>query len=168
MAQATGLSVDPRTPEGPATSAEDEALVVALYDVVRHSRRTLVADPLEPAAVVVLAAAARLAPARPSDLACDIRLDLSTVSRHLRNLERDGYLIRTEDPDDRRAQRIAPSTRGEHALAAVLQSRSAVVSAALSAWSDEDRTALTTLLRRLADDLDTASAARRRGGKDPA
>jgi DNA-binding MarR family transcriptional regulator len=168
MAQATGL----QAPAGPAaeggTSAGDEALVIALYDVVRHSRRTLVADPLDPAAVVVLAAAARLAPARPSDLACDIRLDLSTVSRHLRNLERNGYLVRTEDPDDRRAQRIAPSPRGEQALVAVLQSRSAVVSAALSAWSDEDRTALTTLLRRLADDLDTASAARRRGGKDPA
>jgi DNA-binding MarR family transcriptional regulator len=164
MAQATDSPVRARPPSASPDGSDD--LVVALYDVVRHSRRTWVADNLDPAAVVVLAASSRLAPARPSDIACDIRLDLSTVSRHLRNLERDGYIERTEDPDDRRAQRVVPSERGMESLRAVLTARSAVVGAALSEWSDDDRRSLTSLLRRLADDLDAASTARRTTDKD--
>jgi DNA-binding MarR family transcriptional regulator len=164
MAQATEAATGE---ESTSTTHANDALVVALYDVVRHSRRTLVDDPLDPAAVVVLAATARLRPARPSDIACDIRLDLSTVSRHLRNLERDGYVLRAEDPDDRRAQRVTPSSRGDQALADVLHARGAVLTAALSGWSDDDRTTLTALMRRLADDLDDASQARRRARRDP-
>lgn len=142
--------------------------MTALYEVVRHSRRTLDTAGLDPAAVVVLAATARLCPARPSDIACDIRLDLSTVSRHLRNLEQGGYVDRTADPDDGRAHRVAPTTQGRTALQTVLAARGEVVEGALSHWSDTDRRSLTELLRRLADDLSSASAARRGDRKDHA
>lgn len=138
----------------------DADLVVALYDVVRHSRRTSGADVLEPAATVVLAAAARLDPARPSDIACDIRLDLSTVSRHLSHLERGGYVARTDDPDDGRARRVSPTAQGRAALDEVIAARSALVHDALSHWSPDDRATLTRLMRRLADDMGAGAPVR--------
>jgi DNA-binding MarR family transcriptional regulator len=128
-------------------------LVTAMFDVVRFSRHTRTADPLEPAAGVVLAATARLSPARPSDIACDVRLDLSTVSRHLRNLLAEGYVERTEDPADGRAHRVVPTDAGLEVLEAVVASRAAVLGSALAHWSAADRKTLTTLMRRLADDL---------------
>jgi DNA-binding MarR family transcriptional regulator len=154
----------PSTPPGAHNQDDDlssAALVTALYEVVRNSRRSLDTAGLDPAAVVVLASARRLCPARPSDIACDIRLDLSTVSRHLRNLERDGYVDRTSDPDDGRAHRVAPTAQGEDVLQSVIAARSAVVDGALSHWTTDDRRTLTRLLRRLADDLTSASESRR-------
>lgn len=161
MAQATTSGHGPTLTSLSAPFAErtsSESLVMALYEVVRYSRRTFDTNGLEPAAVVVLAAAARLSPARPSDLACDIRLDLSTVSRHLRNLERDGFIDRSRDPDDGRAHRVAPTEQGHEALHAVLSARGQVVDDALSHWSPSERQTLAELLRRLADDLNSASA----------
>jgi DNA-binding MarR family transcriptional regulator len=172
MAQATipaaSAGADPRTaspvPGYPTPDdLSSQALVAALYDVVRHSRRSLDTAGLDPAAVVVLASARRLCPARPSDIACDIRLDLSTVSRHLRNLEQGGYIDRASDPDDGRAHRVAPTAQGEEALQAVIAARSAVLDEALSEWTTADRHTLTHLLRRLADDLTSDSEARRTG-----
>jgi DNA-binding MarR family transcriptional regulator len=163
MAQATIPVPSPTADHTPADDLSSAALVTALYDVVRNSRRSLDTAGLDPAAVVVLASARRLCPARPSDIACDIRLDLSTVSRHLRNLERDGYVDRASDPDDGRAHRVAPTAQGDDALQAVIAARSAVVDDALSHWTTDDRRTLTQLLRRLADDLTSSSEARRTG-----
>lgn len=143
-----------------AAAGPEAELVVALYDVVRHSRRTSGSEVLEPAATVVLAAVARLDPARPSDIACDIRLDLSTVSRHLGHLERNGYVARSEDPADGRARRVSPTAQGRAALDQVVTARSALVNQALAQWSPDDRATLTRLLRRLADDMDAGSPER--------
>lgn len=147
----------------PVSASPDgsDDLVIALFDVIRHSRRPLAKDELDPPAVVVLASVARLDPARPSEIACDVRLDLSTVSRHLSNLEAGEYVIRAHDPADGRAQRVSISDRGIAALRASVASRTEVLDAATGTWSSEDRTTLTGLLRRLADELDALAVARR-------
>jgi len=138
----------------PATVASIE-LAIALFDVVRLSRRTRRNDVIEPAAAVVLASADRLKPARPSDIACELRLDLSTVSRHLSKLEDDGYLARTDDPEDRRTRRVETTSQGSAVLRDVLANRAATIDDALDHWSPDDRRQLTELLRRLATDLET-------------
>ena len=166
MAQATTLSDAARTAPADREARPDArtrarsgrgtvALAVALYDVVRHTRRSHRTDPIEPAAAVVLASVDRLSPARPSDVAADLRLDLSTVSRHLRNLEEAGLLGRTDDPDDRRARLVEPTDDGEQVLIQVLENRADTLDVALGDWSARDRAALLTLLQRLATDLET-------------
>ncbi|MEI7647219.1 MAG: hypothetical protein WCJ48_02880, partial [Actinomycetes bacterium] len=63
MAQATnGTAVDTTTDISTAD------LALALFDVVRLSRRSRGSDAIEPAAVAVLSTVERLRPARPSDV----------------------------------------------------------------------------------------------------
>jgi DNA-binding MarR family transcriptional regulator len=61
---------------------------------------------------------------RPSDLAARMRVTKQALNYLLRDLERNGYLERRPDPDDRRARRIALTDRGR-ALIPVI--RAAVV-----------------------------------------
>ena len=49
---------------------------------------------------------------RVTDLAAAANLDVSTVSRHVAQLERTGLIARTPDPDDRRAQLVGITDDG--------------------------------------------------------
>jgi DNA-binding MarR family transcriptional regulator len=85
-------------------------------------------------------------------------LDSSTVSRHIRHLEENGYLSRTDDPDDRRATRIDLTERGRAVLEESVRARVAVIDAATADWSEADRETLETLMTRLADSIDRQAA----------
>lgn len=90
---------------------------------------------------------------RPSDLAAQMRLDLSTISRHLHSLQQQGMVQRSADPDDARAQRISVTARGSDVLKRMMDRRAATIHDATAQWPEADRDALGGLLRRLADDL---------------
>lgn len=141
-------------PPGTA-GARDElgVLISALYDVANLARRSADGDPVEPAGMRVLVWVQALANPRPSELACELRLDLSTVSRHVRALTADGFLTAERDADDGRAQRIALTDAGHAAIATVVANRRQTIGEAIAHWPDADRADLTNLLRRLADDL---------------
>jgi DNA-binding MarR family transcriptional regulator len=133
-------------------SAEDDFLL-ALLAISRRIRARGPEDALEPGAFLVLHAVACDGPARPSEVADRLQLDASTISRHLRNLERAGLVVRSSDPDDRRAARICVSAPGQTVLDEGFQARRARVAAAFETWPAEERRALVGLLTRLADDL---------------
>jgi DNA-binding MarR family transcriptional regulator len=152
-----GTSGGPRYPDpaGPADgphSAEDDFLL-ALIAISRRIRARGPEDALEPGAFLVLHTVACHGPARPSEVADRLQLDASTISRHLRNLERAGMIVRGSDPHDRRAARVQVSAAGRTVLEDGFQARRARVSAAFGTWPAEDRHALVSLLTRLADDL---------------
>jgi DNA-binding MarR family transcriptional regulator len=109
---------------------------------------------LDPASVWVLHYVADQAPVRVSELAKCMDLDSSTVSRHIRHLEENGYLTRTDDPDDRRATRVGLTERGRAILDESIRARVAVIDAATADWSEADRETLRTLMTRLADSID--------------
>jgi DNA-binding MarR family transcriptional regulator len=90
---------------------------------------------------------------RLSDLATALQLDLSTVSRQVRDLVASGLVRREPDPDDGRACLLSLSTRGRDVLDAVRQARRTVLLDALAGWSSQERTALAAGVARLADDL---------------
>ena len=94
-----------------------------------------------------------LGPVRLSDVAGALGLDLSTVSRQVRQLEDAGLLSRTPDPDDRRAALLATTAEGSALVERMQEALSRIVANALDGWSDRDRRTLTSLLGRLADDL---------------
>ena len=131
----------------------DHELAGALYAVVLRLSRLPVDEPVDKAGLAVLHETRRLGIVRPSDLAAEMHLDLSTISRHLRSLEQQGMVQRTADPDDARAQQISITARGTGLLKRVMDHRAATIGDAIAHWSEDDRGALRDLLRRLADDL---------------
>jgi DNA-binding MarR family transcriptional regulator len=137
---------------------DDDELAGALYSVVLRLSRLPVDEPIDKAGLAVLHETRRLGTIRPSDLATAMRLDLSTISRHLRSLEQQGLVQRTPDPDDARAQRISITLRGGEILKRMIDHRAATIRDAIAHWSEGDRAALRRLLRRLADDLSEVGA----------
>lgn len=90
---------------------------------------------------------------RISDVADQIHLDLSTVSRHARALEGTGYLDKKPDPADGRATLVTTSDAGNDVLNAIIQHRTALFSAATADWDPDDTRALADLVDRLATRL---------------
>jgi DNA-binding MarR family transcriptional regulator len=88
-----------------------------------------------------------------SDLATNLCLDISTVSRQAKTLEDRGLITRSEDPEDRRAQRIHLAPAGRDILADAWARRHAWLAEALADWSPDDRAELVDVLTRFADSL---------------
>jgi DNA-binding MarR family transcriptional regulator len=132
---------------------DDDELAVALYAVVLRLRRLPITGPVDKAALAVLHETHRLGPVRPSDLAAQMHLDLSTVSRHLRVLETRGLVTRTPDPHDARAHTIGLTDDGGEVLAHLLDQRAVAIRDAIAHWSAADRHTLARLVHQLAEDL---------------
>jgi DNA-binding MarR family transcriptional regulator len=146
MAQATKAAI-------PRAQPVHGVLLDAITDVVvRLKRRT--GDPEGSARTFLLAHIDRHAPVRATDLAEYVGLDLSTVSRHLRVLEDQAHVVRSPDPDDRRASLLALSPDGQAALERAVKARAATLAEATAHWADSDVTTLAHLLTCLADDLE--------------
>jgi DNA-binding MarR family transcriptional regulator len=144
-------------------TAPDRALAGALIDVVHGSRRAL-NEPVDRVTITVLADVRRLEPVRPSDLAEQLHLDLSTVSRHVTALVERGLLERGADPDDARAQLVRLTPEGKDVFTTIMDDRAATLGLAVRHWSAPDRRTLVELLERLARDLtdDTAHSPAKR------
>jgi DNA-binding MarR family transcriptional regulator len=149
-----------RPPAGSARRARAEAAVVeALYDIAVATRRLSRADRVDTGAVRLLWHLGQAGSCRLSTLALLAGLDLSTVSRHVRDLDAAGFVRRTPDPDDRRAIVLSLSAEGSAVLAEAQANRAAALRPVLATWSADDRADLTRLLTALAHDLTAAGHA---------
>jgi DNA-binding MarR family transcriptional regulator len=135
-----------------------ETLLVALMRLVRLVKRGNDA-PIEPALHYVLHTVACSGPTRLSDLAGQVQLDVSTVSRHVRALETSGYLERASDPDDRRAALVSVTETGNRVLEEAAARRRARLDAVLAQWPADDVHTLERLLDQLAKDLEAETFA---------
>lgn len=109
--------------------------------------------PLDRARYVVLRAVGESEPVRTTALAEQVGVDPSTMSRHVTVLDQAGYVTRTADPDDGRAQAVALTPAGREVMEKARAARHDLITDALAAWDDADRTHLAALLGRLADDF---------------
>jgi len=107
----------------------------------------------------VLVRVSEAQPARLSDLASTVELDLSTISRQIRDLVAAGLIGRTPDPADGRAVLLSLTERGRSVLEAVSESRRRVLARAIADWTDEERIALASGLLRLGAGLHDTRAA---------
>jgi DNA-binding MarR family transcriptional regulator len=130
------------------------ALVPDLFRIARRLRRMGGHAQMDVAALLVLHRLACEEPRRPSDLAADLGLDLSTVSRHVRALDDAGLVTREADPTDGRSFHLSVTPEGTALLVESLQRRERGVQRALEGWDTDDVTELRRLLGRLADDLE--------------
>jgi DNA-binding MarR family transcriptional regulator len=129
------------------------ALAVAVHAVGHRIRQTQHNDPVDKASLLVLWRVSEHGSPRPSEVAGEIGLDLSTISRHIRALEQGGYLVKAADPDDRRACRVTITPLGTELVQQAWERRIATIAAAVREWPEQDRDTLTRLLTRLTDDL---------------
>lgn len=131
--------------------------ISALYLAVEHRlARRQQSGPqrqLEKLSLHVLGRLETGGPMRPSALAHLVRLDLSTVSRHLSALEAAGLLVREADPGDRRACLVGTTPAGAGALALQRERRGRTMGRVLADWSPADRADLVRLLSRLNADV---------------
>ena len=137
----------------PGENTSGRRLLLALLTVGRRLKSRSAAHGLDSASVLVLHNLRGNEPLRVSELARYMALDASTVSRHVMQLVRRGYLTRTGDPDDRRACRLRLTDRGHALLDEAMAARVAIVNDAIADWPEQDRDTLTALLARLAADL---------------
>jgi DNA-binding MarR family transcriptional regulator len=96
------------------------------------------------------------APVRLSEIADSVELDVSTVSRQVRDLVVAGLLAKVPDPADGRAALLSLTERGAAVLEAVSEARRRVLAEAIADWTDEERTALADGLLRLGAGLQHA------------
>jgi DNA-binding MarR family transcriptional regulator len=128
--------------------------MLALMTIGRRLRSRIGASDLDPSSVFVLHHVAEKAPLRLSELARCTRLDSSTISRQVKNLEDLGYLERSGDPQDRRASRLRLTDQGRAVLDEAMRARAALFDSATADWSVQDRDQLTTLMTRLTESID--------------
>ena len=140
-------------PDEPDEPASDDALAHSLLSVVVLLKRLPLTGALDRGSLFVLSELALQGPVRPSTIAASLRLDLSTVSRHIRALEDDGLVERSVDPHDARAQSIRVRPEGLVVLEQAFRGRADHIGRATHTWRPDEREQLAALLTRLAHDL---------------
>lgn len=104
---------------------------------------------LAPADFATLMALIRNPNARSGDLAIDLGMDASTMSRRICSLEERGLIERDADPADGRASIVRLTESGVAAADAEAAGRVREISEALTAWDAADVSELTRLVRQL-------------------
>src|SRR5262245_11294579 len=89
-------------------------------------------------------------PARASDLAQLVCLDLSTVSRQVASLEHVGLVERRPDPQDGRASLLLLSSRGRRVSDRLSEARRTMFAEVLAEWPEDDVEQFGDLLSRFA------------------
>jgi len=90
-------------------------------------------------------------PARSGAVAEALYTDPSTISRHVANLVKLGYVRREADPDDGRATILVITDLGHKRLGQLRKQRAQSMLAAMEDWTDTDLNTLSTLYERFVD-----------------
>jgi DNA-binding MarR family transcriptional regulator len=116
---------------------------------LHHALQPRGTEPLiEPPAFAVLARLQERGPIRLSSLAGCLYVDLSTISRQVKELEQHGWVLRERDPDDARAYLLGLTPAGVRVLEAGRSQRGATLRRMLTSWTDDERQSLATELAR--------------------
>lgn len=128
-----------------------EELVKLIYRMgaLRRELMTHALPELGGQGFTALAAIYRREPARVSDIAAALNVDLSVASRQVRVLTEAGYVEREPDPEDGRAFRLSLTETGFASLRDSHRRMVAASAEALSDWSTEEIETLSGSLARL-------------------
>jgi len=127
----------------------------ALMSIGRLIRQRGQGETLDPGTFWLLKNIAANGSMRVTDIAQHANLDVSTVSRHVAQLQKTGLIERTPDPDDRRAQLVRMTATGQQKLTADLRTRTTLLERSLESWSLEDLDQLDRAMSRFVADVET-------------
>lgn len=133
--------------------AEFGALLTGMKNLNGHALE-IAGVRCEQAGAAVLGRLKVLGPVRLTDLANNLGLDPSSVSRQVTALERAGWIAREKDPSDQRAQRLQLTDKGREVVAAVQRARQQALEQLTPEWSVQQIDDLTSQLARLNHDLE--------------
>ncbi|WP_414942019.1 MarR family winged helix-turn-helix transcriptional regulator [Amycolatopsis sp. cmx-11-51] len=129
-----------------------DALGVLLRRATRiQLYKTLTADvdeALDELTYPVLSAVARIGPRSAADLASEVGLDRSGVTRHASRLEQAGLLCREPDPFDRRATLLVLTEPGARVVDELRRRLAAHITASLTTWPPGEAQTFARGLRR--------------------
>lgn len=108
---------------------------------------------LQGGAYSILSTLADVGPRRSSVIAETFHVDKGAVSRQVQQLVDLGLAARLPDPDDGRASIIRVTDEGARRLAAVSESRRAVLAERLQSWTEADLQTFVSLLARYNETL---------------
>jgi DNA-binding MarR family transcriptional regulator len=145
------------TPPAPARTQSVESVMHALMSIGRLMRQRGQGETLDPGTFWLLRSIAANGSMRVTDIAQHANLDVSTVSRHVAQLQKTGLIERTPDPDDRRAQLVRMTDIGQQKLTADLRARTTLLERSLETWSLEDLDQLDRAMNRFVADVETLS-----------
>ncbi|MGQ4599424.1 MarR family transcriptional regulator [Nocardia sp. R6R-6] len=118
-----------------------QSLIKEFYLMGRAIRIAL-AHPVEgqllPGGIGVLGALESKGPCRQVDLAVDMCISASALSRHVTELAGEGYISRHADPTDGRATLIRVTDEGRDLLQRVQASRARGLQTVLADWREEE------------------------------
>lgn len=143
------MSVQPETAQ---------ALVDTIFMFGRSLRAAVTtgADSLlPPALVTVLFMLAARGECRQNELAADLCVSQSSLSRQMSDLVDAGYVERRTDPTDKRASRIRVTDDGHDILRRTNERRADRVRTMFEDWSQEEAIAAVASLRRLNETFGT-------------
>jgi DNA-binding MarR family transcriptional regulator len=150
---------------GPSKLSDVERIDRALGQVIREGlnqiRAGIASDeqiPFDLSTYEVLARVVDGAPIRVSDLAPNLGLDASTVSRHAFKLAKLGFIERRTDIGDRRVVWLEPTSEGERLVAGRSRARRAALQRLLATWTRGERESFVVLLEKFFDGLEEDSA----------
>jgi DNA-binding MarR family transcriptional regulator len=109
---------------------------------------------LDRADYVALARIDEAEPVRLTELAEILGIDLSAVSRQVRDLVESALVERSKDACDQRASLLRLTREGRALLVRVRMARQDAMRRMLAGWSESDQRALARLVARLARDIE--------------
>jgi DNA-binding MarR family transcriptional regulator len=154
MAQATTAEHSSSTDAASARSADVAAVASQVIDVVRAFAKAKVRmlqdaeHDVDRAAHLLLRSIESNGAMRVSALAACVGSDVSTVSRQVSALVKEGLLERRADPGDSRASLLVPTSAGRAVIARHYEIRAAFFERMLVDWSGEEVRQFGTLLER--------------------
>jgi DNA-binding MarR family transcriptional regulator len=119
-----------------------------LFQRIMRSRR----EP-EGGQIAALGMLAKCGPVRSSDLAKELFLDQSTVSRHVAHLEADGLVEKVADPNDRRATQLHLTELGRKHIHDFWHRRIEAMREGFEHWDPADLRTLGRLMTRYVEDF---------------
>lgn len=140
-----------------AVSSETaQSLIEELFLMGRAFRSTL-AQPEEgqllPGALGVLVVLETIGPCRQVDLAGEMRISPSALSRHITELVTAGYMSRHADPTDGRATLVEITDNGRELLHRVRISRARSMQKVLADWTDDEADQARAVVHKLRNSL---------------
>ncbi|TQM32055.1 MarR family winged helix-turn-helix transcriptional regulator [Nocardia bhagyanarayanae] len=142
----------------PVSPDTAQSLIKELYLIGRAIRIALLhpeEGQLLPGGIGVLGTLESKGPCRQVDLAVDLCISASALSRHVTELVGAGYISRHADPSDGRATLIRVTDEGRDLLGRVRASRARGLQTALADWSEDEAEQACESVRKLRNSLAT-------------
>lgn len=133
------------------TDRDIDVLALALYNLsaLRRELQRLAGIEHAVAPLTALSVVNRIGPARISDVAAELEVNLSVASRRIQRLEDEGFVDRVADPDDGRCSLIAISAAGIAKLQAAHDRIVQALASAVRDWNPAEVAGLADGLVRL-------------------